>query len=303
MRRGQLLLLLVCACHARLADGGGDDLEATIDAAPGAVDAPLGSMPIDAPVMLGPWGMPTPIPGASTAASQEDDSTMSSSTNELVFAVVEGTTKHLWSQSRPNPASPWTAPVRLPFNAPAANTDQSPRFSGDDLTLYFGSDRAGGKGAGDIWKVTRATVGGTWSAPTDDTDVSTAKDERWFSPCGDNVHYMIVVDTGTATGFDLYDGTIGSAPVIATALNSTASDTSAFLTQDCLTVFFASTRGGTTNLYTATRTAIGAPWPAPTEVTDFGLTGEQDPWMSVDQRTFVFASNAAGTNDIYISTR
>jgi Tol biopolymer transport system component len=68
-------------------------------------------------------------------------------------------------------------------------------------------------------------------------------------------------------------------------------------------VFYASTRNSITALYTATRTAIGATWTTPTVVTDFGLAGEQDPWMSPDQRTFIFASDSAGTNDIYISTR
>jgi hypothetical protein len=298
MRTG--LLLMLCACHARLSDApSGDDIQDVIDAQPSdAIDA----APAPDALVLGAWGAPVLIPGASTTVKAEDDCTMSSSTNELVFAVVEGNAKHLWMQTRTDPASPWGAPVRVAFNGPAADTDQSPRFSPDDLTLFFGSNRPGGKGGGDIWKVTRQTVGGAWSAAADATDISTASDERWFTTC-DGTHYMIVVNAGAATGFDLFEGTIGTPPTPATELNSSASDTSAFLTTDCLTVFYASTRNSITALYTATRTAIGATWTTPTVVTDFGLAGEQDPWMSPDQRTFIFASDSAGTNDIYISTR
>ena len=58
-----------------------------------------------------------------------------------------------------------------------------------------------------------------------------------------------------------------------------------------------------TALYTSTRASLADPWQAPTVVTDFGLKDEQDPWMAPDGRTFIFASDAAGTNDIYVSTR
>ena len=54
---------------------------------------------------LGPWGTPMLVPGASTGAG-EDDGSMSSTTNELVFAISDpnaNNTKDLWYMSRRRP--------------------------------------------------------------------------------------------------------------------------------------------------------------------------------------------------------
>jgi len=104
------------------------------------------------------------------------------------------------------------------------------------------------------------------------------------------------------------EGTIGGAPVEIAALNSAQNETGAFVTPDCLTVYFASTRSGTALIYTAKRAAIGQPFAAPTVVTDFKLpagASQEDPWLSPDGRTFAFASDVAGNGnkDVYLSTR
>jgi hypothetical protein len=179
-------------------------------------------------------------------------------------------------------------------------------LSADDLTLYYGSNRSGGKGGLDIWSVTRGAVGGAWGPPVNVTEVNTTGSEKWFQSCGKAGRYMIVLNTGATNGNDLLEGVLGSGvpPTPAATLNSTASETGTFLTQDCLTIFFASSRGAKTMMYTSHRNAVTDAWPPPTVVTDFGTGGnEQDPWMSPDQRTFVFASDAGGNYDIYISTR
>ena len=90
-------------------------------------------------------------------------------------------------------------------------------------------------------------------------------------------------------------------------LSSPANDTGAFLTRDCLTIFFASNRSGTSVIYTAHRDLVDDPWPAPSPVTEFAIPGgngnQEDPWLSPDGHTFAFASDAAGTKDIYLSSR
>jgi len=64
-------------------------------------------------------------------------------------------------------------------------------------------------------------------------------------------------------------------------------------------------RSGANRIYTSTRAAVTDPWPAPTMVSDFLALGgnQEDPWMSPDQRTFVFASDVSGTKDVYLSSR
>ena len=292
------LLALLCGCHARLSDAPSDGI---------VVDAPSDDATDAAPdaLILGKWGMPQPITAAATAAA-EDDCTMSSTTLELFFAIADvNGNKDLYVSTRNTTADPFGTATKLGFDITGTTSDETPRLSADDLTLYFASNRTGTKGGLDIWSVKRGAVGGAWGPPVNLSEVNTTGSEKWFQTCGAAGRYMIVVANG-ANGNDLAEGVLGSgtAPAVAATLNSTASETGTFLTQDCLTIFFASARGATTMMYTSHRNAVADAWPPPTVVTDFGTNGnEQDPWMSPDQRTFVFASDAAGNNDIYISTR
>ena len=290
------LLVLLCGCHARLADATSDG--SIVDAASDATDAPPDT------VVLGKWGTPQLIPAAATAAA-EDDCTMSSTTLELYFAIADANgNKDLYVSTRATTSDPFGTATKLGFDVTGTTSEETPRLSADDLTLYFASNRTGTKGGLDIWSVTRGAVGGAWGPPANLSQVNTTASEKWFQTCGTTGRYMIVLNTGATNGNDLFEGVLGSAAAVATPLNSTGSETGTFLTQDCLTIFFASSRGATTSMYTSHRNAATDAWPPPTVVTDFATGGnESDPWMSPDQRTFVFASDAAGTLDIYISTR
>jgi Tol biopolymer transport system component len=242
------------------------------------------------------------VPTAGTAL-QEDDATLSSTMLEMVFSIaneLDANRKDLWYSSRPSANAAWAPATKLPFSV-TGYSDETPRFSADDKTLYFGTTRLGGPGGLDIWKVTRATIGGAWGTPTVVAGPNTSLNEKWFMPCGSQGQYLVV------QGGDLAEGILGGgAPVIVHELSDAMfSETGTFLTQDCLTVFFASTRSGTNRLYTAQRTAVTTPWNAPSMVVDFETLGgqQEDPWLSSDGRTFVFASDISGTKDIYISTR
>ncbi|HWU88952.1 MAG TPA: hypothetical protein VN253_16915 [Kofleriaceae bacterium] len=298
---GPVPTLLVCAafaasaaCKAQIGPdpGGGPD-----SSTPG-LDARSVDAAIDA-VQLGSWGRPQPVAGASTGAI-EDDGSLSSTTNELVFAVVDpaaNNAKDLWYMSRTSPAAPWSAPTKLPFNSTAS--DETPRFSPDDLTLYFASGRAGGLGGLDIYRVTRTAVGGAWGTPQLVPGVNTTLTEKWFVPCATGNTYLTIYNN------DIAEGTLGSPPTVVAALSSASTETGTFLSPDCLTVYFASNRNGANQLFVSTRTAVGAPWAVPSLVTDFqGLGGAQeDPWLSSDLRTFALVSDIGGTKDVYISTR
>jgi len=301
------LLLLLSACEARISGAptnlGLSDIDA---AAPSdaAVIEPDAAM-ADAAPQLGPWSTPRLVSAASTANS-EDDVTLSSNTLELIFSFAPvGGAKHLYYTSRTTVTGPWATAVALPFNS--KNDDETPRFSADDKTLYFASTRAG-NGTLDVFTVTRQAAGSTTTWTTTPVAVTavntTTRDEKWLAPCGTD-HYVMVQSTA-AGDTDLLEGTLGgTAPTAITTLNSTANETSAFVTQDCLTIYFASSRATTTKLFTAHRTALTAPWPAPTVVTDFASTGgnQEDPWLSPDGRTFAFASDVSGNKDVYLTTR
>ena len=296
--RGAVPTLLVCAaccaaCKVQLGPDPGTP-DGNVDPDARDSDAAIDAVP------LGAWGPPLAVPGASSAAS-EDDGSLSSTGNELVFSIVDpaaNNTKDLWYMSRPSPAGPWSMPSKLPINSATAS-DETPRFSPDDLTLYFASARLGGPGGLDIYRATRTAIGGAWNTPQLVPGVSTAGVDKWFMPCAGGTSYLTIL------GQDIGEGTVGSAPTVVAALSSAGSETGTFLSNDCLTTYFASTRSGTNQLYVSTRTAVGAPWSAPAPVTDFLQIGgaQEDPWLSADLRTFALVSDIGGTKDLYISTR
>lgn len=288
--------LLGCGAHI---DGGSFNDAASVDAAGDAavrVDAA-----IDAPAPLGPWSMPAKVAQASTA-DDEDDVTLSSDALEMIFAVATASGKDLLYVSRLSKTSEWSTPTKLPFDS-ETSSEETPRFSADDRTLYFASDR-GGNGTLDIYMATRSPAAPTeWTAPAPLDAVSTkGLVEKWFVPCADNRYVMAQGMPGAGT--DLVEGTLdGDAAKPITELNSPDNDTGPFLTRDCLTIYFASNRSGTARIYTSQRRATTEPWDRPIVVRDFAITGsidnEEDPWLSPDGRTFAFA----GAKDIYLSTR
>jgi hypothetical protein len=275
VRRCPALWLLACAsCGAQLDDGVDTD-----------------------------WGPPVPVPGASSATAEEDDVTLSSSGNELFFAVAQPNgEKDLFAISRASSTAAWSMPAPLPFNT--GDAEETPRLSADDLTLYFGSTRPGGVGSGDIWMVTRSAIGAPWGPPQLVPGVNSTGYEKWFMPCEANGTYMMVQNRNTNTSTDVVEGRLGNPPQLIAALSSPAGETGTFLTADCLTIYFASQRGQTNDIYTSRRPSLDAPWPAPTVVEDFGVgDNESDPWEAATGAMFAFASDKDGTNDIYICTR
>jgi hypothetical protein len=295
MRGVVVSIAFAAACGAQV-DGNNNrpDAAPTVDSS-GSADAPSDAF------VLGDFGPPQKITVAADPAKAEDDSTLSYSGLELVFARVDpndANHKHLFYASRPDLASAFTNLISLPFST--AGTDQeTPRFTADDLTLFFA--KTNGTNGLDIFSVTRPTAGSQqWGNPSIVAGVNTTATEKWFMPC-DNNRYLVIVGAHISEGV-LGQGLPAAVPELAAM---TGSETGTFLTQDCLTITFASTRNTTNELFTSTRTAIGSPFSPPAQITFFQALGgnQQDPFISTDQRTFTFVSDIGGTNDVYISTR
>lgn len=294
-RRGVVAaLLLLGACKAQLSESGADARQTAQPDSKLVLDAG-----IDGPLMLGAWGTAALVPGASDPNVAEDDCTMSSTKLELYFKRTDaGPNNNLYMMSRATVTGAWGTPVALGvLNSSVA--EESPRLSHNDLDLYFGRN-------GDIFKSSRTAVGQPWGAPTAVTALNTTTEyEKWAAVCDNG--YAIVSRTTAANGQDMFEGTItGGATTAITAFNTASADQGAWMTQDCLHVNFQSNRDNNLfDLYEASRTSTSAAWSSPTKLTDFNTTtfNEEDPWVSTDSRVFVFASNAAGSKDVYISTR
>lgn len=77
----------------------------------------------------------------------------------------------------------WSTPEPLPFSG-NETWDSSPAFSGDGQTLYFASNREGGYGGIDLWRVKR-NKSGEWSEPRNmGPKINTSGNEMfpWVSP-------------------------------------------------------------------------------------------------------------------------
>lgn len=291
--RGKLALPLVLAwvgCKAQVegqATDGGIDQDGDVDAPPDAI-------------VLGAWGTPTKVTGASDPAIQEDDGTLSYSQLEIVFArqnAADNNRKDLYWASRTTPTGTFGTPIKLELSL-TGTSEETPRFSADDMTLYFASNRGGA--TLDIYSITRGATGVPFVGQgTTMPGLASGTLEKWFAPC-DNGRYLVIL------GPDVAEGTLPDAPTVVPALSTTASETGTFITKDCLTAYWASPISGDNAIYTSTRASTTDPWPAPTMVTDFAALGgdQQDPWIAPDQRTFVLVSNVSGNqNDVYVSTR
>jgi len=299
MGRCLFTLALICACNAHL--GGQDNHNVTADGATGSGGgSDGGSVMPDAPVMLGPWGTPAPVGGASSATVSEDDPTLSSDGLELYYAVANAAGKNLYEMTRASRSDQFANATALAaFNGGSAN--EGPRLAYDDLTIYWGED-------GEIYSATRATLTSPWTNVAKVPGVDTAAYEKWFAVCGDASHFVVSRDNG-ANGQDLYEGTLGNgAGTRIDTVSSTASEISTFVSKDCLTLYFASNRvAAQTQIYMSTRNAIGDAWgtPTPAPAPFAAGTDNEDAGYTPDDRLFVFATTRGGngTKDIYLSTR
>jgi len=258
----------------------------------------------DAPPVLGAWSTPAKVTVAATAEIEDDD-TLSSDALELIFAVTTGDTKDLYYTSRTALDAPWAPRAKLPFDN--ASSEQTPRFTGDDRTLYFAADRTT-TGNLDIYMVTRTAANNTsWGTPQLVDGLHTALLEKWLTPCTGG-RYVVVEGPDTNGDTNLYEGTLGGGtPVAITALNTGAEELAPFLTQDCLTLYF-SRKLSPQRIWVSHRATATSAWETPVMVEDFKLTGtdnQEDPWISPSGRIFGLVSDAAGNGnkDVYLSTR
>jgi hypothetical protein len=187
-----------------------------------------------------------------SSTSRTDNPTLTSDLLEIYFTSdrVSGN-GDVWFATRASPDAPFGTPAAVA----AVNSDSfetSSAISGDGLSLWFGSDRAGGSGGVDIWVSQRLTRAAAWSTPANVVSLNSLDDDIPRPP-GQRALVMPMSSTKMAPknpvagNYQTYlapratTGVPFGAPVAILELDyEDRSTVDGFLTDDGLTMFFSS---------------------------------------------------------------
>lgn len=225
-----------------------------------------------------------------------------------------------------------------PFGTPAPVTavnstsyETSSGISSDGLSLWFGSNRAGGVGGIDIWVAERPDRRAAWSAPVNLADVNTSADEIPRPP---GQHGLVMPmastkNTPVSQGDRVYQSYFSKrsrsdspfqAPVDIPGLVPGPPIVDGCLSDDGLTLFFSASAdafgagsagaqdaaspldGGTVkaDIFVAFRSSVDQPFAFTQALSDLDTDAdERDPWISPDGSVFYFTSDRDGTTGIY----
>jgi len=230
----------------------------------------------------------------------------------------------LWVAHRACPDCSWEAPVNLGASVNTAASETGPSLSVDGHLLFFTSTRAGGQGLSDLYLSHRAdpkddlgweppvAVGAGVNTPASEAGAEYVQNAEEGTV---NFYFNRAPPGGTA---DIYaasltrDGeTLGPAIAVVELNHPTATDQGVSLRMDGREIFFFSTRPGGfggSDLWTSTRRSAHDPWSAPTNLGAplNSPAADQQPSLSFDGRTLLFASNRLGGfggTDIWMATR
>ncbi|MGH7710417.1 MAG: TolB family protein, partial [Gemmatimonadaceae bacterium] len=204
--------------------------------------------------------------------------------------------------TRPDRNAPWGAPV----NAGAMINDSlgddfSLRLSNDGTALYYASNRSGGFGAGDMYVATRASRQAPWNRAVNlGPLLNTGAFEAFPTPSADGLTLFF----NRSTTFDSQDSDIwvstrarpdeqwGAPHKVSGGINSERAEFSPALSPDDKSLYFASERSGSVELWVARRGDF-ADWAAPERLgagVNVARSMTLAPFLSNDQRSLYFMS-------------
>lgn len=221
--------------------------------------------------------------------------------------------RDLYMASRDDPSESFDAPVAL-VSLNSTDNDAAASISADGLTVVFHSRRIVSEGQ-HLYVATRpsmlepfgvpALVGGA-ASPTAGSDdmqafLTSSGQELWFvSNRGGDLDIYRASKSSTGV----------SDPVEVTALGSPSSEQHVMLSEDRLTVYFASNRDGfgsrgSFDVYRSHRASVKDGFPPPTIVEELSSSKSDNPrWLSPDNCRMYLHSDIGGSGfNIYVATR
>ncbi len=212
-------------------------------------------------------------------------------------------------------------PQNLGPNINSSSIDAGTNISADGCTLYFSSNRPGGRGGWDLWVATRLTTDADWGPPENlGPTVNTPSDDGPGSISADGLSLYFA--SNRAGGFGSYDtwvttratkGGVWGIPVnLGPTVNSATGDDHPSISADGLSLYFVSNRAGgsgSQDLWVTTRATLSDPWGAPVNLgsTVNSSNFEEWPAISADGLLLFFysgpGSNSSGPHDIWVTRR
>jgi WD40-like Beta Propeller Repeat len=275
------------------------------------------------------WSEPVNLGAPINSADNEMNAALSPDELSLYFVSTRAGGlggADIWVSRRASLDAPWGEPVNLGPNVNGPGLDAAPVVSLDGHLLFFSSDRSGGQGSNDIYVAHRADKNddlGWGPAVNLGPDVNTAGFEAggfYLQSAEDGPANLYFARGPNGLALDIYvaavtaDGETRGPAVAVTELNDpdpAVNDAHPSLRVDGREMFLHSSRAGGVggnDLWTSTRRSVHDPWSPPVNL---GIplntaAGENQPSLSYDGRTLIFASTRAGGlggSDIWMSTR
>jgi len=254
--------------------------------------------------------------------ARTDNPTLTADLLEIYFTSDRAGQGDVWFARRASADQAFGAPE--PINVLNTSTfETSSAISADGLTLWFGSDRVGGRGTTDIWVSSRPNRSAGWLAPINVNPLNTGVEDIPRPPGQHGLVMPLSSKQATSAVYQTFlaaragAGAQFGAPVLVAELAfDNKSTVDGFLTDDGLTLFYSSQplqfpldagppsdAGIVTpfsDLSVAWRQSTSEPFDYVQALDDLNTGGdERDPWLTPDGKTLYFTSDRDGALSIY----
>ncbi|MHC4536482.1 MAG: TolB family protein [Planctomycetota bacterium] len=263
------------------------------------------------------FGTPTKLGPAVNSSAADGDSSISSDGLSLFFMSDRSGgygERDIWFTTRETIESEWGVPMNLGPIVNGSSEDMAPDISADGLTLYFASNRSGGRGGFDIWATTRPTKDDLWEEPVNlgsNINSSFREFASTISADGLELYYTSNYPWGGIGADDLWVATRETTdkpwpiPVnLGSIVNTSHHEAMPDFSADGLILFFSDHMGapfrpsgqGGQDIWYAMRGSINDPWSEPVNLGPIvnSSSFEFSPNISSDGCTLYFTSDRGG---------
>jgi hypothetical protein len=278
-------------------------------------EGPPGEASIDTPVEdFGPPQLVVELIASDDSDTDDEKPTLTDDRLEIFFLSTRSGGLgggDVWHATRTTAADTWGAPSLVAEVSSDAH-EKSPAISGDGLTLWVASDRAGGRGGLDIWVSTRTTRTADWLAPILVPALNSPGDEIPRPPGQGGLVMPLGYRAPSKNSYQIEVASRGAldaswqSPALLAEVDTANIDVDGFLSADGKVLHFSSDRQhmGDQDLFVARRDAVGLPFAAFEPLSSLNTSHtDRDPWLSPAADEIYFSSDRSGELHIYRATR